>query len=124
MPPIIQISLDVSTVEEALSLSEIAVRSGVDWLEVGTPLITCEGLRAIRALQLETELRTDPGLRADRVEAGRQRHRAGHLDSDRAVVAEEGEDRDRAVLAILQVLVDQVVLDRVRVEARAEHARL
>lgn len=51
MAPIIQISLDVSTVEEALGLAEIAIRTGVDWLEVGTPLITCEGLRAIRALR-------------------------------------------------------------------------
>lgn len=51
MPPIIQISLDVTTVEEALALAGIAVRAGVDWLEVGTPLIASEGLRGIRALR-------------------------------------------------------------------------
>lgn len=51
MPAIIQISLDVATVEEALALADIAVRSGVDWLEAGTPLITSQGLHAIRALR-------------------------------------------------------------------------
>jgi len=51
MKPIVQVSLDVETLEEALSLAEIAVRAGVDWLEAGTPLILGEGLRAIRGLK-------------------------------------------------------------------------
>jgi 3-hexulose-6-phosphate synthase len=37
MKPIVQVSLDVETVVEALELAEKAVRAGVDWLEVGTP---------------------------------------------------------------------------------------
>jgi 3-hexulose-6-phosphate synthase/6-phospho-3-hexuloisomerase len=51
MQPIVQISLDVETLDEALSLAEVAVRAGVDWLEAGTPLILGEGLRAVRGLK-------------------------------------------------------------------------
>ena len=35
---------------DALPTAEIAVRAGVDWLEVGTPLILGEGLHAVAAL--------------------------------------------------------------------------
>ncbi|MCC6166996.1 MAG: orotidine 5'-phosphate decarboxylase [Caldilineaceae bacterium] len=49
--PIIQISLDVTTVDEALELAHAAMRAGVDWLEAGTPLILAEGLRGVRALR-------------------------------------------------------------------------
>ncbi len=51
MQPIVQISLDVTTIEEALETAELAVRAGVDWLEAGTPLILAEGLRCIRELR-------------------------------------------------------------------------
>lgn len=49
--PIIQISLDVTTIDEALALAHAAVRAGVDWLEAGTPLILAEGLRCVRAMR-------------------------------------------------------------------------
>ena len=45
MKPIVQISLDVVTIDEALSTAEMALRAGVDWLEAGTPLIIAEGHR-------------------------------------------------------------------------------
>ena len=48
--PKVQISLDLTTLEDALPTAEIAVRAGVDWLEVGTPLLLGEGLHAVRAL--------------------------------------------------------------------------
>lgn len=51
MKPIVQISLDVTTIGEALETAELAVRAGVDWLEAGTPLILAEGLNGIRALR-------------------------------------------------------------------------
>ncbi len=50
MQPIVQLSLDLTSVDEALRLAEIGVRAGVDWLEAGTPLILAEGLRAVQAL--------------------------------------------------------------------------
>jgi 3-hexulose-6-phosphate synthase/6-phospho-3-hexuloisomerase len=48
--PIVQISLDLTSIDEALRVAEIAVAAGVDWLEAGTPLILAEGLRAVEAL--------------------------------------------------------------------------
>lgn len=51
--PIIQISLDVTTIDEALALARGAVNAGVDWLEAGTPLILAEGLHGVRALRKE-----------------------------------------------------------------------
>ncbi|ACZ43172.1 Orotidine 5'-phosphate decarboxylase [Thermobaculum terrenum ATCC BAA-798] len=49
--PIVQISLDVTTMEEALDMAHKAVRAGVQWLEAGTPLILSQGLGAVRALR-------------------------------------------------------------------------
>ncbi len=49
--PIIQISLDVTTIEEAMELAHAAVRAGVDWLEAGTPLILAEGLRSVKSMR-------------------------------------------------------------------------
>lgn len=49
--PIVQVSLDVPTIADALPIAEAAVDAGVDWLEVGTPLILGEGLHAVRALR-------------------------------------------------------------------------
>lgn len=49
--PKVQLSLDLQSLDEALPTAEIAVRAGVDWLEVGTPLILGEGLHAVRALR-------------------------------------------------------------------------
>src|SRR5262245_5050975 len=49
-PPVVQLALDFVTVEEALEMAKIGVEAGVDWLEVGTPLIVSEGLRSIGEL--------------------------------------------------------------------------
>src|SRR5579884_4523104 len=51
--PIVQISLDLTSVDEALDHARKAVRAGVDWLEAGTPLILAEGLHAVKALRRE-----------------------------------------------------------------------
>ena len=48
-----QVSLDLTTIAEALDLARGARRAGVDWLEAGTPLILGEGLHAVRALREE-----------------------------------------------------------------------
>src|SRR5438552_3975919 len=49
--PIVQISLDVTSIDEALETAAVAVDAGVDWLEAGTPLIIAEGLRAVEQLR-------------------------------------------------------------------------
>jgi 3-hexulose-6-phosphate synthase len=53
MKTIVQISLDVTSIPEALKTARLALRSGVDWLEAGTPLIIAEGMNGIRALRVE-----------------------------------------------------------------------
>lgn len=51
MKPIVQISLDIVEIAEALETAEMAMRAGVDWLEAGTPLIIAEGMHGVRALR-------------------------------------------------------------------------
>ncbi|MCC6492973.1 MAG: orotidine 5'-phosphate decarboxylase [Pirellulales bacterium] len=51
MKPIVQISLDVLSVDEAVATARMALRAGVDWLEAGTPLIIAEGMHGVRALR-------------------------------------------------------------------------
>jgi 3-hexulose-6-phosphate synthase len=51
MRPIVQISLDIVTIDEALATAEMALAAGVDWLEAGTPLIIAEGMNGVRALR-------------------------------------------------------------------------
>ena len=53
MKTIVQISLDVTDITEALETAQMAMRAGVDWLEVGTPLIIAEGMNGVRALRRE-----------------------------------------------------------------------
>jgi 3-hexulose-6-phosphate synthase len=53
MDTIVQISLDVTSIPEALETARLAVRAGVDWLEAGTPLIIAEGMNGMRALRTE-----------------------------------------------------------------------
>ena len=51
MKPIVQISLDLTNIEEALETAAMAMRAGIDWLEAGTPLILAEGLHGVRKLR-------------------------------------------------------------------------
>ncbi len=53
MKPIVQISLDVTDISEAVATARLALRAGVDWLEAGTPLIIAEGMNGVRALRRE-----------------------------------------------------------------------
>jgi 3-hexulose-6-phosphate synthase len=52
-PVTVQISLDLTSLDEALQHARKAVRAGVDWLEAGTPLLLAEGVRAVHALRRE-----------------------------------------------------------------------
>ena len=51
MKSLVQISLDLTTVDEALATAQMAMQAGVDWLEAGTPLIIAEGMHGVRALR-------------------------------------------------------------------------
>jgi 3-hexulose-6-phosphate synthase/6-phospho-3-hexuloisomerase len=50
MQATVQISLDLIDLNEAIRTAEMAIRAGIDWLEVGTPLIIAEGMRGVREL--------------------------------------------------------------------------
>ncbi|MBV9302095.1 MAG: orotidine 5'-phosphate decarboxylase [Acidobacteriaceae bacterium] len=50
MKATVQLSLDLTDLEEAIRTAESGLRAGVDWLEVGTPLIIAEGMRGVREL--------------------------------------------------------------------------
>jgi 3-hexulose-6-phosphate synthase/6-phospho-3-hexuloisomerase len=51
MKTVVQISLDLTSIPEALETAHLAIRAGVDWLEAGTPLIIAEGMNGVRALR-------------------------------------------------------------------------
>lgn len=51
MKPIVQISLDIIDLKEALETAALALASGVDWLEAGTPLILAEGMRGVKSMR-------------------------------------------------------------------------
>ena len=53
MNPIVQISLDLTSIPEAIDTAHLGIRCGVDWLEAGTPLIIAEGMNGVRALRSE-----------------------------------------------------------------------
>ena len=46
----IQLAIDLPSVDEALKLAEIGIKAGVNWLEAGTPLIVRRGADAIGAI--------------------------------------------------------------------------
>jgi 3-hexulose-6-phosphate synthase/6-phospho-3-hexuloisomerase len=49
--PILQVALDILELDRALRIASEAVEGGVDWIEIGTPLIKSEGMNAVRALK-------------------------------------------------------------------------
>ena len=51
MKPILQLALDFVDLSRAVKSAQAGVANGVDWLEVGTPLIKSEGLQAVRELR-------------------------------------------------------------------------
>ena len=51
MKSVVQISLDLTNIDEALETAAMALRAGVDWLEAGTPLILAEGLHGVKKLR-------------------------------------------------------------------------
>lgn len=51
MKPILQLALDFFELPRALKLADEVVNFGVDWIEVGTPLIKSEGLEAVRVFR-------------------------------------------------------------------------
>lgn len=53
MLQILQVALDFVDLERAVDVCREALEGGVDWIEVGTPLIKSEGLNAVRVMRRE-----------------------------------------------------------------------
>ncbi|MBS3781689.1 MAG: orotidine 5'-phosphate decarboxylase [Candidatus Thermoplasmatota archaeon] len=51
--PKLQVALDLMNIKRAVRIAKEAVEGGVDWIEVGTPLIKSEGMDAVRKLREE-----------------------------------------------------------------------
>jgi 3-hexulose-6-phosphate synthase/6-phospho-3-hexuloisomerase len=49
--PVLQVALDFMHLKRALQVLDEAVKGGVDWIEIGTPLIKSEGMDAIRTIK-------------------------------------------------------------------------
>src|SRR5262249_20075944 len=45
--PMVQLCVDVRTLPEAIEVAEMGLRAGVDWLELGTPLISWVGINVL-----------------------------------------------------------------------------
>jgi 3-hexulose-6-phosphate synthase len=123
-PPIIQIALDFATIEEALSVAKIGVEAGVDWLEIGTPLIVSQGLAAIGAM-----VRAFPGypVLADYKtmdSGGKNVHRTkgqgGHVMT---VCANSPDETVKAAVAASKETGVMVVADTIGVKNQAARAR-
>lgn len=46
--PMLQIALDFANMHRVLKIAKEATKGGVDWIEIGTPLIKSEGIEAVR----------------------------------------------------------------------------
>ncbi len=53
MRPIIQLALDILEIDRGIQIAKEALEGGIDWIEVGTPLIKSEGMNAVRLLRKE-----------------------------------------------------------------------
>ncbi|OPY33854.1 MAG: Bifunctional enzyme Fae/Hps [Methanomassiliicoccales archaeon PtaU1.Bin124] len=51
MKPVLQVALDLMHLKRAMEIAKEALEGGVDWIEVGTPLLKSEGVEAVRALK-------------------------------------------------------------------------
>jgi 3-hexulose-6-phosphate synthase/6-phospho-3-hexuloisomerase len=123
-PPIIQIALDFATIEEALFVAKIGVEAGVDWLEIGTPLIVSQGLASIGAM-----VRAFPGypVLADYKtmdSGGKNVHRTkgqgGHIMT---VCANSPDETVKAAVTASKETGVMVVADTIGVKNQAARAR-
>lgn len=56
--PILQVALDLVELKRAVEIAKLALEGGVDWIEVGTPLIKSEGMDAVRTIKKEFKDKT------------------------------------------------------------------
>jgi 3-hexulose-6-phosphate synthase/6-phospho-3-hexuloisomerase len=123
-PPVVQLALDFATIEEALAMAKIGVEAGVDWLEIGTPLIVSQGLAPIR--QMVRAFPKYPVLADYKTmdSGGKNVHRTkaqgGHIMT---VCANSPDETIRAAVAASKETGVAVVVDTIGVKQQAARAR-
>ncbi len=123
-PPVIQLALDFATIEEALAMARIGVEAGVDWLEIGTPLIVCQGLRPIsemvRAFPNYPVLADYKTMDSGGKNVLRTKAHGGHIMS---VCANAPDETVKAAVAASKETGVWVVADTIGVKQQAARAR-
>ena len=123
-PPIVQIALDFATIEEALAMAQIGVEAGVDWLEIGTPLIVSQGLSPIgemvRAFPKYPVLADYKTMDSGGKNVHRTKAQGGHIMT---VCANAPDETIRAAVAASKETDIMVVVDTIGVKQQAARAR-
>ncbi len=101
---ILQVALDLTDIDQALSIAEKAAHGGAHWLEVGTPLIKKEGMRAVELMKRRFPDR--------KIVADLKTMDTGALEVEMA--ARHGAD----VVSILGVADDKTIQDAIEVARR------
>lgn len=123
-PPVIQIALDFATIDEALAMAKIGVEAGVDWLEIGTPLIVSQGVSPIgevaRAFPDYPVLADYKTMDSGGKNVHRTKAQGGHLMT---VCANAPDETVRSAVAASQETGVWVVADTIGVKQQAARAR-
>jgi 3-hexulose-6-phosphate synthase/6-phospho-3-hexuloisomerase len=123
-PPIVQIALDFATIEDALAVAKIGVEAGVDWLEIGTPLIISQGLapigQMVRAFPNYPVLADYKTMDSGGKNVHRTKAQGGHLMT---VCANAPDETVKAAVAASKETGVAVVADTIGVKQQAARAR-
>ncbi len=123
-PPIVQIALDYATIEEAIAMAKIGVEAGVDWLEIGTPLIISQGLSPIgemvRAFPNYPVLADYKTMDSGGKNVHRTKAQGGHVMT---VCANAPDETVRSAIAASKETGVWVVADTIGVKQQAARAR-
>ena len=123
-PPVVQIALDFATADEALAMAKIGVEAGVDWLEIGTPLIVCEGLapigKMVRAFPGYTVLADYKTMDSGGKNVHRTKAHGGHIMT---VCANSPDETVKAAVAAGKETGIWVIADTIGVKNQAVRAR-
>jgi 3-hexulose-6-phosphate synthase/6-phospho-3-hexuloisomerase len=123
-PPVIQIALDFATIEEALAMASIGVEAGVDWLEIGTPLIVSQGLapigQMVRAFPNYPVLADYKTMDSGGKNVHRTKGQGGHVMT---VCANAPDETVKAAVAASKETDVMVVVDMIGVKNQAARAK-
>jgi 3-hexulose-6-phosphate synthase/6-phospho-3-hexuloisomerase len=123
-PPVVQIALDYVTFEDALAMAKIGVEAGVDWLEIGTPLIVSQGLapigQMVRAFPNYPVLADYKTMDSGGKNVHRTKGQGGHIMT---VCANAPDETVKSAVAASKATGVMVIADTIGVKDQAKRAR-